>query len=269
MERISRIGQMKIYVGKYFRLFMNERGWKLLVSAAIIAVIIAWVAGTEVFIFYIATRSGAFALICACIWIGIFNSIQSVCRERAIIKREYRTGLHISSYISAHMIYQMVLCFVQAIIVTVIVTIFRDVPLQGVFLPGIVEMFITFFLVIYASATLGLAVSCIVKNETAAMTVMPFVLIIQLVMAGVVFPLEGAAETISHLTVSKWGVAAICTTANVVDMPILSLAGVPDSALYEFAVSNLTGMWSRLLIYALLYGVIGTISLKFIDRDKR
>ena len=30
---------------------------------------------------------GRFALISACIWVGIFNSIQNICKERAIIKR--------------------------------------------------------------------------------------------------------------------------------------------------------------------------------------
>ena len=269
MERISRVGQVKIYTGKCFRLFMNERGWKLLVSSAIIAVIIAWVAGANTFAYYQPTRSGAFALICACIWIGIFNSIQSVCRERAIIKREYRTGLHISSYVSAHMIYQIALCFVQALIVTIIVVIFRDVPSQGVFLSGTVELFITFFLVIYSSAALGLAVSCIVKNETTAMTVMPFVLIIQLVLCGVVFPLDGAAAVISNLTISKWGVNAICTTANVLLMPLYFFMDEPDPITYAFTTSNLIRMWSIIMLYALLYGAIGIISLKFVGRDKR
>ena len=41
---------------------------------------------------------GAFALTCVAIWNGCFNSIQSVCRERPIIKREHRSGMHISSY---------------------------------------------------------------------------------------------------------------------------------------------------------------------------
>jgi hypothetical protein len=247
---------------------VNERGWKLLISAVIIATIIAWVAGANTFVFYDDTRLGAFALICACIWIGIFNSIQSVCRERGIIKREYRTGLFISSYVSAHMLFQMALCFVQALLVTVIVAVFRDVPTSGVILPGVIELLITFFLVIYASAVLGLAISCIVKNETAAMTVMPFVLIIQLVMSGVVFSLEGGAEMISYFTISKWGVNAICTTANVVNMRDFFFAGVSRDT-YEFVAANLFGMWFWLIIFTFLYSVIGIVSLKFVGRDKR
>ena len=268
MERISRGGQIQVYMGKCFRLFINERGYKLLVSAAIIAVIISWVSGDDMFRTFSGTRSGAFALVCACIWIGVFNSIQSICRERAIIKREYRTGLYISSYITAHMLYEMILCFVQALIVTIIVLIIRDAPSSGVFLPAGLELFITFFWVIYSADVLGMAVSCIVKNETAAMTAMPFVLIIQLVMSGAVFSLDGAASVISHFTISRWGVNAICTTANVANMPEIFWADV-NRADFEFVASNLIGMWFTLIAFTLLYGIIGILFLKSIDKDKR
>ena len=73
---------------------------------------------------------------------------------------------------------------------------------------------ITLFLVIYCADILGMAVSSIVKSEKAAMTVMPFILIIQLVMCGMFFPLEGVAAGVSNLTISKWGMEAIGTTAD-------------------------------------------------------
>ena len=44
------------------------------------------------------TLMGAFAIACVCIWTGSFNSIQVICRERDVIKREHRAGMHISSY---------------------------------------------------------------------------------------------------------------------------------------------------------------------------
>ncbi len=36
-----------------------------------------------------------------------------MCRERAIVKREHRSGLHISTYMIAHMVYQLLLCVMQ------------------------------------------------------------------------------------------------------------------------------------------------------------
>lgn len=267
--RISRWGQVKVYVGKCFRIFINEKGWKTFISSAIIAIIISWVAGEDTFQTFNATRSGAFALVCACIWVGIFNSIQSICRERAIIKREHRTGLHISSYITAHMIYEIALCFAEALIIVIILFILRDCPKEGIFLPAFLELFITFFFVIFAADALGMLVSCIVKTETAAMTVMPFVLILQLVMSGIIFDLEGVASTVANFTISKWGVNAICSTANINKMPDAISMGDYNKADYDFLLGHLSQLWLILIAFAFLYGVIGIISLKFIDKDKR
>jgi len=267
--RISWLGQVRIYVGKCFRTFANERGWKILISSAIIALIVAWVSGSEMFITYRATRSGAFALISACIWMGIFNSIQSICRERAIIKREYRTGLYLSSYISAHMIYQMALCLAQAFITATIVFIFRSPPSAGIFMPAYFEMLITFFVVIFAADVLGLLVSSIAKTENAAMTAMPFVLILQLVMSGVVFELEGLASVLSVFTVSRWGVNAICSIANVARMPDARFVENFNPNNYTHTSGHLAQIWFILMVFAVLYGVFALVSLKFIDKDKR
>lgn len=262
--RISWSGQVKVYIGKCFRAFINERAWKLLASSAIIVIIISWVAGSEMFVTFNSTRSGAFALICACIWIGIFNSIQSVCRERAIIKREYRTGLRLSAYISAHMIYEMALCFAQAFIAVVILFILRSPPAEGIFMSSFIELLITFFLIILSADALGLLVSCIVKNETAAMTAMPFVLILQLVLAGVVFQLEGFASSLSNLTISKWGVNAICSIANINTMQFPFF-----SSEFEHSAGNLTWIWFVLIAYTALYGILAAFSLRLIEKDKR
>lgn len=266
--RISRVGQIQIYVGKCFRIFLHEKGWKSLLSAALITLIIASVTGSAMFEAAQATRNGAFALVCACIWIGIFNSIQSICRERAIIKREHRTGLHISAYVIAHMIYELVLCLLETLIVTLIIflTNLNHFPAEGVFLPPLLELVITFFLIIYSSDVLGLLVSGIVKSEMTAMTVMPFILIVQLVMSGMIFALEGASRIVAYFTISKWGVNAICTTANVNSLENALPTYAED---YEFAASHLLQMWGMLMIFTVLYGVLCILALELVDRDKR
>ena len=62
---------MKIYFRRNLRGFFNDKGWKLLISVVLITLLICSVTGEEMFRDYDQTRSGAFALVCACIWIGI------------------------------------------------------------------------------------------------------------------------------------------------------------------------------------------------------
>jgi len=216
-KRISRYGQFKIYLGKCFRLFLTEKKWTSFLSTLIIMVIISMVTSEDMFIEYADTRNGAFAIICACIWIGLFNSIQSICRERAIIKREHRTGLHISSYIAAHAVYELVVCACEAMIVELALWVknWNTLPLDGFIIQQVFMLYAVLLLTIFSSDCLALVISSIVKTETMAMTIMPFVLIIQLVMSGSVFELKGIARAISYFTISKWGLNCVCTIANI------------------------------------------------------
>lgn len=289
--RVGRIGQIKIYTGKCFRTFLNEKGWKSLISTLIISVILAWIIGDNTFSVNESTKTGVFAMICGCIWTGLFNSIQSICRERAIIKREHRTGLHISSYIISHLIFELVQCVAESIILTTIFDVFRDFPSHGVIFSWTgFEFFISFTLVIFSADAIGIMVSCIVKSENAAMTVMPFVLIIQLVMSGLMFALPENAEPIKQLTISKWGLTAICSSADLNEIPTkdtlekfneaaksdekitswkdLNLTQTYDME-YDASVQNVIKNWIVLIAYSAVYGLIGILFLKQIDRDKR
>ena len=290
-SRIGRIGQIKIYLGKCFRTFINEKGWKSLISTLIISIILAWVIGDKTFSVNESTKTGVFAMICGCIWTGLFNSIQSICRERAIIKREHKTGLHISSYVIAHMIYELALCTVEAIILTIVFDLFRDFPSHGVLFGWTgFEFFISFALIIFCADALGLMVSCIVKTENAAMTVMPFVLIIQLVMSGMMFSLPEKAQPIKELTISKWGLSAICSSADINEIPTKDTiekfeeAAASDKTItswkdlnltqtydmdYDASIQHIASTWLVLILYSVAYGFIGILFLKLVDRDKR
>ena len=251
-KHTSRFQQMKIYFRRNLRGFFNDKGWKLLIS----------VTGEEMFRDYDQTRSGAFALVCACIWIGIFNSIRVICREREILKREHRTGLHMSSYVAARWLFEACLCAVEAVPVTVIVRIVNNGHCirQGIILPPTLELFVSFFLITFSADALALVISAVVKDENTAMTVMPFALIIQLIMSGMVFELKGIPEKVSTLTISRWGLNAICTSADVNHMTYFAY-----SKEMEATVGNLLHQWGILLLFAVVYAILTIIALEFVD----
>ncbi len=283
-ERMGKGGQIKIYFGKCFRTFLHEKGWVSLVSTVVIAFILAWIIGDDTFGIYESTQYGIFAMICGCIWTGLFNSIQSICKERAIIKREHRTGLHLSSYIIAHMLFEFIQCTVEGALLTIVFDIMRDFPSSGVIFEWTgFEFFIGFTLTIFCADALGIMVSCIVKTQNAAMTVMPFVLIIQLVLCGLMFKLPDDAEVLKQLTVSKWGLCSVCSSADIEELPsekdqvneILSQVGAGlrlenDNGLeYEGSPEYVLVTWLVLLGYSVAYGAVGTLFLKLVDKDKR
>ena len=141
------------------------------------------------------------------------------------------------------------------------------------------------------------------------MTVMPFILIVQLIFSGSIFPLTGVAKQVSDLTISKWGQRVLCIESNLNELPselfdsemdmIKKIDAVkeikeilPEKTVEEMDESIETGMqkflhdytyrkiysydpnlvlsrWGYLLLFIGIYAMICVISLEFIDRDKR
>ena len=305
----GRLAQAWIYFGKFLRMFVYQNDWKVLPMGAVIAAVVTFVVGANLFKSQEGTKLGVFALVCVCIWNGFFNSIQVVCREREIIKREHRAGLHMSSYVAAQMIYQLLLCAAQTVVTLVICNLTGVViPKQGVVTAsGMLDTGVTILLITYAADMMALMVSCIVRTTTTAMTTMPFLLIFQLVFSGGFFELNGIAQKIQYLTISHWGMNSLCSIGRYNDQPMVSLwnmlvrfkdievfgatplkdllielegNGGRDQILLwagqqnqvaEFASTpeTVAKCWGILLIMLIVFVIASIIALEFIDRDKR
>ena len=303
----SRMEQIPVYLGKQFRLMIGEKNWKVLPMAAIIAFLVVYVLGSKMFRNMEFTKYGSLAVVCVCIWNGMFNSIQVVCKERDIIKREHRAGLHISSYLASHMLYQAIICLLQVVITLII---FRAC---GMFFPdkGLItgmftlDLAVTMFLVTYAADMLALMVSCIAHTTTTAMTIMPFLLVVQLVFAGGVFPLlRQGSKIIAQVTISSWGIRAVNITADYNSQKSIALTTAIDTmqdSTDEFIVKvhdvlkieevqdkletytaeklqdksfaytkdNLLKCWGFLLLFSAIYALLGLLALELVDKDKR
>ncbi len=309
IRRRGRISQTFIYLGKLYRMFLFQNDWKVLPMAAVIAGLVAFAVGQNLFKNMEGTLIGAFAFSCVCVWNGFFNSIQVICRERAILKREHRSGLHISAYISAHMIYQASLCILQ-VTITIGVCIFMNVsmPTQSLITAiPLVDIGITLFLITYCADMLALLVSAIARTTTAAMTVMPFLLIVELIFSGSFFTLPDKAKPITDLTATKWGLTALCAQGDYNSLPMVSVWNSAvkmkdyeidgekpllevlryiednnkrDEILLETAKQNqrpeyafdsevVTDCWGWLIFWTVIYVFLALIILEFIDRDKR
>ena len=224
----GRGAQVFIYFGKLLRMFIYQNDWKVLPMAALIAGLVGMVIRKRFFINMEGTLMGAFAMVCVCIWNGCFNSIQVICRERDVIKREHRSGMHISSYIFSHMLYQALLCLAQTA-VTVYVTMIVGVqyPAKGIVIPVfLLEFGISMFLITYASDMLSLWVSTLAHNTTTAMTIMPFVLIFQLVFSGGMLSLPEWTKPLTNFTISNPGLKVMAAQADTNNRPYATISSM-------------------------------------------
>ncbi|MBQ3392978.1 MAG: ABC transporter permease [Lachnospiraceae bacterium] len=304
----GRLAQFGITFRKFLRMFVYQSDWIVLPIGAVIAALVTFVVGSNMFVTQEGTTMGTFALTCVCVWNGFFNSIQVVCRERDIVKKEHRAGMYLSSYILAHIVYQLILCLLQTLITLLICGIAGvKFPGQGIITPwGIVDMGITILLVTYAADVMALMVSCIVKTTTAAMTVMPFLLIYQLIFSGSFFDL-GAADPIKLTTISHWGTDCLCAIGRYNELPMVTLWNTlvqfKDAELfgekpllyilqnvekngmlndfllwsgqnrmnpaYASTPENVLTAWGAILLMVVVFAVVAVITLKLIDKDQR
>lgn len=305
----GRLTQIPIYLGKFFRMFIYEDDWKVIPMAAIIAALVSFVVGKNMFVTMEGTLMGSLGITCICIWNGFFNSIQSICRERNIVKREHRSGMHITSYLIAHVIYQAFICFTQSIVtVTVCVISKMPIPFEGFITPFFyLDMAITVFLITFAADTMSLAVSAFAKTTTAAMTIMPFMLIFELLFSGRIFQLAGYAQKLTNLSLAKWGLNCFCTQASYNTLPAVTVwnqlfkfrnvevFGVTPikevtnyiqdnnlvdefcqkvgsvSGLDDLATTrqNIFNSWINLFLFGCVFILITFVFLKRIDHDKK
>ena len=226
----SRFGQIGIYFGKFIRMFVYQSDWKVLPMAALIAGLVGFALGREFRINMEGTLTATFAVVCVCIWNGSFNSIQVVCRERGVVKREHRSGMYISSYILSHMMYQLLLCILQTIVTLIVLHLVgMKFTGAGMFTPWmVVDVGITLFLITYASDLLSLWISTLVHSTTTAMTIMPFVLIFQLIFSGGLLTLPSVVEPIMKLTISNPGLKAMCSQVQINDLPYETVTDMLD-----------------------------------------
>lgn len=273
----SVFSQTIIYYRKIRRIALKEKCWKFVIFAVIISLLVASVVGKDMFSNFDNTKSGFFTIASSAIWIGIFNSIQSICKEHAIIRNEYRSGMKMSAYIAANTIWQMVLCIIQSLVLILICMCFIDFNKKGILIPkAMVEYYITVFLIMFGSDIMGIMISSIAGNSTTAMTIMPFVLILQLVMSGVLFDLSGWSEKVSYITFSKWGMSAFGSIANINDVKAFPLAiskafpvvqRLELDSCYDHTRANLIKSWLCCVGIGAFCYTASIISLKIKNHD--
>lgn len=231
------------------------------------------------------TQTGLFMLVCVAIFVGICNSIQEICKERNILKREYMTNLRLSSYTLSKLIVQAIICAVQMIIVLLIFSFYirdKQIYSSGVIFNSVwIEYFITMFLLAFAADTMALVISAVVKNSSTANTFIPIILIVQIVFSGVLFDLGKQMDAFASLMISKWGIAGLAISSRLNDSRVKFLLDSPDfelnlgtsmssvKDLYISTPKNLLMVWAILLAFIIVCSVLCTLLLTQVKKDRR
>ncbi len=140
---------------------------------------------------------------------GIINGSREIVKEASIYRRERTVNLGIVPYILAKVVVLALFAFFQSAALLFIVNAFEPFH-QGIFLPVLLEMYITILLSGFAGLMIGLTVSAFAANEDTANSLLPFILIPQLIFAGVEIPLKDyVLQVLAFFFPTRWIMAAM------------------------------------------------------------
>lgn len=274
-SRKNRLSQLGVLSARYLRLVANDRQrlFLLLVQAPLLAVLITLVADGGQFEDYDMTKSLLFALSCSAFWVGMLNSIQEICKERNIMKREYMTGLSLTSYIMSKIIVLGVLSLIQSVLIIGVFCMIVGMPEEGLITHPVVELLITTFLTAISSTAMGLFVSSLFTNADRAMTVAPILLMPQILFSGLIFKLDGATEIISWFAVCRWSMEGYGTSADLNELPTkLQLQGIPITheaeSFFDYTSAHLLASWGILLAFTAGFLILARIVLSKVGRER-
>ena len=211
-----------------------------------------------------------FVFTCIAIWIGLSSAVREIVKEAAIYQRERLINLGLLPFIGSKVLIWTGIAILQSVLMAASIVIFFAGPTDPV-IPWVLGVFITNFLTVLASVALSLAISAAVKTENAANSLLPLVMIPQIIFSGVLFNLEGIARPLSWLTMSRWTNGAYGSLVGVnrmvpppVQMPngtVLEQAFSPTST-YDATLSNVGLNWLALLCLAVAYLCVALVLQK-------
>jgi ABC-type multidrug transport system ATPase subunit len=186
---------------RYFNIKTNDRTNTLilLAQAPIIALLIC-------FIFKELTLAVLFLITIAAVWFGTSNATREIVGELPIYNRERMFNLQVLPYILSKIIVLTTFAALQSLLFIGILYFKFDGG--DVSLSGHYTAYATFMLYLSFSATLiGLFLSTIVNTTEKAMTLLPIVLMPQIMLAGIIASIEknNLTEYVSTFILARWG----------------------------------------------------------------
>lgn len=199
-EKVSNLKQFYWLTRRYFTIKVNDKvnSALMLGQAPIIAILIC-------LIFDELNSVVLFMITVSAIWLGTQNAVREIVSEIPIYKRERMFNLHIFPYLYSKITVLTLFSILQSIIFLSIITIYFSSKTLDINSPLI--MFLWMIFISLASTFLGLLLSSLVKNSERAMTILPLILLPQIMLAGIIAKVNnGFVEFISYFTLSRWGV---------------------------------------------------------------
>jgi ABC-type transport system involved in multi-copper enzyme maturation permease subunit len=172
----------------------------------------------------------------------MISSVGELVKEKGIWRREFLAGGSLPAYLASKVGVLAALLAFQSLTLTIVLSLTLGLPASSPLASPFLSVFGTLWLAGLCGMALGLLVSATAPSADRAMSLVPYLLITQLVLCGVLFPL-GAMTFASWVMPARWSVSALGGIAG------LSAATLHQSSgLYPHSAIGLLSNWIMLIL---------------------
>ena len=220
--------QFRLLSERYLELLKNDRVnlLVLLLQAPIIALILMLLIS---FVLKLKSFSGdnlpidaqevLFIMSFVAVLFGCNNSAREIVKELPIYRRERMVNLGIMPYLFSKIVILGVLSLFQCAILVIAVNAIA--PFQtSIMLPPPLEIYVTLSLTSLVGLMIGLLISSLTANSDQANSIIPVILIFQILFSGVVFQLSGFAQVLGAFIAMRWSMVGMGSTVNLQPRPM-------------------------------------------------
>jgi ABC-type multidrug transport system ATPase subunit len=260
----SRARQLAILCRRYVELIVADRKnlALLLLQAPVIGLLLVLVSKPEgLTSSRVEAKKLIFMLATTGVWFGVINAAREICKEANVLRREQLAGLRVGPYLGSKVIVLFVLVLVQSALLVGTVAIRVKLPSAGVVTWAPLELYVTIVLSGLGGIAVGLCVSAVASTPDKATSLIPIVLVPQVLFAGILFGLHGLARWLSYAVTSRAAVDAMSSTvgSNALSTPMM--LPIPDEPEYAHEPRVLLMAWALLVGQALVFGAIAWLTL--------
>ena len=262
---------MGVIIKNYIKNLKNEKSHYIFIGfPLIISICVGLTLRGKMFEDYRDTRSRLFAIVCVAIWIGLFNSVLEICKERESIKMDLDSGFKSIELFFARFLVQAVVCLFQSIIIFVICALFAEFPSEGAVIgSSYIEYILSIFLITFSADVMGLLISSLCPSNDISNRSLPFILMVQFIFSGQLFELGDTLDKISKFTISKWGMDLLGSIGNITDLTIT--IPVEDSIYdtFKFIAEHVINLWAILILFILIFSILSILFIYRIKFEKK
>ncbi len=267
-KRVGFFSQTATLVKRYVSSLKNNKFMLalLLGQAVLMALCICVATEKESILNPVTAAMMCIAFTLASIWLGLFNTIQEIVKERDMLKKEYMSGLNFASYIVSKIIVVAVLCLYQSIVCVTIVYFHLDPRPQDVlFTNTLLDFIINFFLITFSTSSIGLLISSLVKETKTTLILSPLYMMVQMLFSGMFVPFVNVTRKISYFTSGRWGYESFGTISNITKYGVLE----PSESFFQFNNLHLLSIWTIMIIVSLLFLILSVCSIRITILNKK